>query len=239
MALAAVEKLTGEIQEALGADLVSLLLYGSSARGNAVPNRSDVNVLLIVREASAETLHRMAPALNAWARAGHRLPLIHTLAEWRDAADVFPMEIEDIRDAHHVLAGSDPLDGLATTRADLRRELEREARGKLLYLRAGYTAASGDGAALGELLAQALGTLLVLFRAALRACGRSVPGDTADLIRRTADEAGFDAAAFDWALAARQGAAPRRLAPYDPDAARYLAAVERFTRWVNDLPTQG
>jgi len=239
MAVKTVEKLTGEIQAALGADLVSLLLYGSSARGNAVPNRSDVNLLLIVRDASAATLHRAAPALNAWARAGHRLPLIHTLAEWQAAADVFPMEIEDIRDAHHVLAGTDPLDGLATTRADLRRELEREARGKLLYLRAGYTAAAGDASALGELLAQALGTLLVLFRAALRAAGRTVPGDSAALIRQTADMAGFDASAFDWALAARQGSAPRRLAAYDADAARYLAAVERFTRYVNDLPTQG
>jgi hypothetical protein len=239
MAVEAVEKLTKELQAALGADLVSLLLYGSAARGSAVPSRSDVNLLLIVRDASAEVLHRAAPALNAWARSGHRLPLIHTLAEWQDSADVFPMEIEDIRDAHHVLAGRDPLEGLATTKADLRRELEREVRGKLLYLRAGYTAAAGDGPALGELLAQALGTMLVFFRAALRLSGRAVPGDPASLVRQTAEVAGFEAAAFDWALAARQGAAPRRLAPFDPDAARYLAALERFTRYVNDLPLAG
>jgi hypothetical protein len=236
MALKAVEKLTGELEAALGADLVSLLLYGSSARGSAVPNRSDVNLLLIVRDASAEVLHRAAPALNAWARSGHRLPLIHTLAEWQDCSDVFPMEIEDIRDAHHVLAGRDPLEGLATSRTDLRRELEREVRGKLLYLRAGYTAAAGDGVALGELLSQALGTLLVFFRAALRLAGRSVPGDSATLIRHTAQIAGFEAASFDWALAARQGEQPRRLSAFDADAARYLAAVERFTRYVNDLP---
>jgi hypothetical protein len=198
-----------------------------------VPDRSDVNLLLIVRDASAAVLHRASPALNAWTRRGQRPPLIQTPAEWRASADVFPMEIEDIRDAHRLLAGRDPLAGLATSAADLRRELEREVRGKLFYLRAAFTAAAADGKALGELLAQALGTLLVFFRAALRYAGRPVPAEPEPLVAAAAALAGFDAAAFAWALAARAGNPPRKLAAYDGVGAEYLRAVERFAEYVD------
>ncbi len=42
-----VEQFAAEVARALGARLVALLLYGSWARGTHVPDRSDVNTLLI------------------------------------------------------------------------------------------------------------------------------------------------------------------------------------------------
>jgi hypothetical protein len=182
-------------------------------------------------------LRRAAPALAAWTRSGQAPPLIQTVGEWQAAADVFPLEIEDMREAHRVLAGRDPFASLVTTRADQRRALERELRGKLAWLRAGYAAAASEPRALEALLTGALGTLLVFFRAALRLAGRPVSADAGAAIRDAATVAGFDAEPFVWALAARSGAPPRTLAAFDPAGAAMLAALEQLTRYVNDLPT--
>src|SRR5467141_1084832 len=170
----AIGALTRGLQEALGENLVALMLYGSAARGTASPGYSDVNVLLVVREATAEVLRQAAGPLAAWRKAGHGAPLIQTEREWAASADVFPLEIEDIREAHTLLAGRDVVSGLVTRREDAREELEREARGKLIRLRAEYVAAADDSAAHGALLARATGTFLVFFRAVLRLAGQTV-----------------------------------------------------------------
>ncbi len=225
--------LSSRLSADLGDDLVSLLLYGSAARGSHVEGRSDVNALLIVRTASSEVLRRAGPALEVWARAGHRPPLIHTEEEWRAAADVFPMEMEDIREAHRLLAGRDPMAGLTTRREDLRRELERETRGVLTRLRSAYAAVGREGPSLEALMADALSALLVLFRAAHRIGGHAPPPEAGAVIGGAAALAGFEPHAFDLALASREGGRVRSLEPFDPAATAYLAAVEQFAAWVN------
>ena len=231
----ATSELTRALQDALGGDLVSLMLYGSVARGTQVAGRSDTNILLVLRQASAAALQRAAPALEAWARAGNPPPLIQSEADWRRSADVFPLEVEDIREAHRVLAGRDATTGVTTTRDHQRHELEREARGKLIRLRAEYTVAAHDGALLAELLARATATFLVLFRAALRLTGSAASSEPGALVRAAGAAAGFDPAPFGWALEARRKVPAPALKPRDPIAAGYLAAVERFVEWVDGL----
>jgi hypothetical protein len=211
---------------------VSLVLYGSVARGTHVPGRSDVNLLLVVTDASADTLRAAAPALRAWTKAGHPPPLIHTPAEWAASADVYPLEIEDIREAHRILAGTDPVEGLTTRREDQARELEHQARGLLLHIRGHYAAAEEDGRALSALMTASIGTVLIFCRAALRLAGRTLPTDPATVIADSAALAGFDGAAFAWALAARREGRSG-LSAHDPRAAAYLAAVERLVSFVN------
>lgn len=228
----AIQALTRDLGAALGDNLVSLMLYGSAARGEHVAGRSDLNALIVVRDTSAAALRRAAPALQAWIRVAQAAPLIQSEADWAASADVFPIEIGEIQDAHRLLAGRDVVSGLATSRADVRRQLEHDVRGRLIRLRAEY-AAEGDSRRLGELLARATGTFLVLFRAALRLAGRPVPKDATAVVQGAGDLAGFAPSAFDWALAARRSAKAPSLKPDDTVAASYLAAIERFAGWVD------
>lgn len=230
---AAIQKLSSGLTAALGDNLVSLMLYGSAARGDHVAGRSDLNALLVVRDASAAALRAAAPALESWLKLAHAPPLIQTEKDWKASADVFPIEIEEIRSAHRLIAGRDVVSPLATNRDDLRRQLEHDARGKLVRLRAEYAAAGSDGRVLGELLARATSTFLVLFRAALRLAGKPVPADPAAVARDAGALAGFDAAPFAWSIEARRAAKSPALKPHDDLAASYLAAVERFTNWVD------
>ncbi|PYP53685.1 MAG: hypothetical protein DMD45_00980 [Gemmatimonadetes bacterium] len=50
--------------------------------------------------------------MRVWTKGGHPAPLILTEREWRESADAFPIEYEDMRDAHRLLAGRDPWPGI-------------------------------------------------------------------------------------------------------------------------------
>lgn len=228
------ERFAERLETALGANLVAAVLYGSAARGTYVKGRSDFNVLVIVRDASAAALRPAATVVADWTKAGEPPPLIFSEAEWRASADVFPIEVEDMREAHRLLRGPDVFDGLATRREDLRQELEREVRGKLLRLRTEYAAACGDGKGLGKLLLASSSTFLALFRATLRLAGRVPPAEPAALVQAAAEVTGMDAGAFEWVVGRLTGQAMPALEPFDPVGARYVDAIERLARFVDE-----
>jgi hypothetical protein len=169
-----------QVDAALG-NGYSAVLYGSAARVDFVPGRSDLNVMLITDDLSAARLSGLGGAFAAWRKSGYEPPLVILRSEWARATDVFPIEISDMRCGYEVLRGPDPVAGLYVAPADLRRALEREFRGKLLRLRQGYVAAGGDPTALGLLGERSSGTILVLLRAFLVLLGRSVPSEPVEV----------------------------------------------------------
>lgn len=226
------ERLAAAVVAATGDNLVSLVLYGSAAAGQRGA-QSDVNLLMVLRDASAAALHPLGGALRDWLKSGERAPLVFSLDGWRRAADVFPIEIEDIRRRHRVLHGADPVADLTTTRDDLRRELEREARGLLIQLRAAYAAAASDGKALAAVVTDSLRTVLVLLRASVRLGDGDVPESREGLVEAVGRTAGFDPAAFRWPLEQQAASRPGKLQPHDPLAAAFLDAVASFVAYVD------
>jgi hypothetical protein len=159
----------------------SAVLYGSAARGDFVPGRSDIDLMLIVADLSPSVLRSLAGPFAAWRTSEYEPPLVLTRGEWERAVDAFPIEIADMQAGYRVLRGSDPLTGITVEAGHLRLALEREFRGKLLRLRQGYMAASTDPAALGSLAGRSAGTLMVLLRALLTLLGRTIPRDPLQL----------------------------------------------------------
>jgi hypothetical protein len=229
-----VEEFAGQLEASLLDNLQSLLLFGSAADGQYVPGRSDINLLLVVGDGRVAALRPAAAAIAGWVRHGEPAPLVFSGEEWVASADVFPLEIEDMRGAHRLIRGRNPLPDVTTSRDHLRHQLEREVRGALLRLRTQYAAAAPDSGATAELLETSFRTFLVLFRATLRVAGREPPAARDVLVRDVAQTAGLDPAAFAWPLASRAGRAPR-LAPFDPAGARYLDEIEKLAHFVNRL----
>src|SRR5205807_1158775 len=120
----------------------------------------------------------LAPAMRAWTRAGHPAPLILTEREWRESADAFPIEYEDMRDAHRLLAGRDPWPGIQVDRGQLRRQLEHELMGKLVRLRQAYAALHEDPKQLARVVVGSAGGFFTMLRAVLRLAGRPVPASS-------------------------------------------------------------
>src|SRR4051794_21245462 len=127
MAKLTLDELVTQLQAAFGADLVSVVLYGSAAGGEHNPKRSDQNVLVIVRQVPMMAAKAISASALAWAEAGNPPPLVLTIEEWRGSADIFPMEYADILERHRVLFGTAPFDGISVKREDLRLQLEHEA----------------------------------------------------------------------------------------------------------------
>ena len=224
-----VDDFAKRLEAALGGRLVSLLLYGSAARGTHVAGRSDVNTLLVCDAADESLFAALGPVLRDWLRGGHPAPLILTAAEWRGSADVFPIEYEDIRAAHRVLAGRDPWPGITVRRDDTRRQLEQELKGKLVRLRQAYAATRADGPALTR--------FFTMWRATLRLIpgDRPVPAPPAEVLAQAAAAIGFAAEPLADLAAHAAGAGRLRLTAADPRAAAYLAAVARTAEFVDHL----
>lgn len=227
-----IDALASEVETATGDNLVALFVYGAMVREQR-PHDPHPDIAVILRDASAAALDQLGPAIARWARAGERPPLIMSELSWRASTDVFPIEIEEMREAHTLLRGRDLFDDLTTDPEDLRRELEREARGKLLQLNVHYAAAVEDGRALADLLRESVKTFFVLFRAALRLAGRTPPAKHATLVQETAKLAGFDPSAFTWPLAQLGADKPASLAAHDPVGATYVDALGRFVAYVD------
>ncbi len=180
-----------QVDAALGT-AYSAVLYGSAARGDFVPGRSDLNLMLILDDVSPGALGALGGAFGTWRKSGYEPPLVISRQEWARATDVFPIEITDMRCGYEVPRGADPVAGLTVAPADLRHALEREFRGKLLRLRQGYAAAAGDPLALGTLAGRSAGTVMVLLRALLVLLGRPVPREPVELAAAAAAAMGVD-----------------------------------------------
>jgi hypothetical protein len=177
------QQVVAETRAVLESRLQCGFLYGSYARREAIPGVSDVNVMLLLDNIDPATLAALAPVVRKWVGSLRTPPLILEREQWRRAADVFAIELSDMRDAHELLWGQDFAAAEVISLNDLRTQAERELRGKLLQLQAGMLVSSGSGDVLGELLKRALPSFTTYLRAVLRLLSKPVPGTTAVVIQ--------------------------------------------------------
>lgn len=214
------EAFANQVSTALGSRLVSLLLYGSAAReqGAGSGELDGINTLLIVDRADPPLFAALTASVRAWISANHPPPLVLTEREWRESADAFPIEYEDIRAGHRVLAGRDPWHGIRVQHEHVRRQLEHELMGKLVHLRQAYAAEWNNAKRLAEVIGGTRAGVLTMLRAVLRLAGRPVPPAPDALVREAASLIGFSADG---------------LTPSEPAA--YLDAVTRTAEYVNRM----
>ena len=171
------EIFTESIQQALGEQLLAVVLYGSSAAGDYIEGRSDYNILLLAKEWRSSDLDAMRNTLRKWLEAGNPAPLCFTPKRFEAAADVFPMEMLDIAESHRVLYGNDPVKTIKVDLTHLRHQVEFELRSKLLKLRQAYLRLRKPDKDLHSLLVESLSSFQVVCRGALRLFSKEVPVD--------------------------------------------------------------
>lgn len=224
-----------EMEALFGADVASVVLYGSAARGEYRPGVSDLNLLVLLRDLAPAALRRASDAARQWVAEGNAVPLFMSVDEWRGSADVWAIELADMRDAHVVVAGTDPFAQVEIRVEDLRMQCERELKGKQIQLRERYLLLAGQPAELGELLARSFSTFLVLFRTVLRLSGEGGVRDAETVVRRVADRAGFDPAPLLEIHRARAAGQKLQPAADAPVVVGYLDAARRVVEYVDGL----
>ena len=193
----ALRHLVEALISAHGDNLVSITLYGSTAVEETGDDRAHHNVLVVLRLIALEDMRRSVEPLRVWTKASQPMPVYFSLDELQRAADVFPIEFLQMQKARRVLHGSDPLELVETSDANLRHQLEYELRTKFLQLRRLYFPAAQSAEKLSALMVESLPSFAALFRAVLMLRGREVPVAKSEAIHSVANLLGLDVAPFD------------------------------------------
>ncbi|MCB2193645.1 MAG: hypothetical protein KQI62_18870 [Deltaproteobacteria bacterium] len=189
------DELLQDLVNALGTDLLSVVLFGSAAAGRYVKGRSDMNLLIMVSEQAQRTTSRLLPFAGKWAPAGVAPPLVMSPDYLAASTDVFPIEFLVMAANHKTLHGEDPLESLNLEPGHLRLQLEREIKGKVTALRTRLLASGGEARALTGLSREALPAFVAFFQAYLELTTGGFPSDP-DEVLAAATEAGLKVEAF-------------------------------------------
>ena len=220
------EDLVQLLKKACPEGLHSVILYGSAAAGDHAGKRSDYNVLVVAEALDLDVLKALQAPAAAWEKAGNPSPLLFTIDRLKQAADVFPIELLDIRDCHEVLWGADVIPDLDIRTSALRLQLEHELRSKLITLRQQYLLTRGKPRQVADLMVESVSTFLVLFRAALRLFEREVPAKKLAALERLREHIGFESGVFQTIDGLKRGVVRRGDLDVDDVFGTYLKTVE-------------
>src|ERR1044071_3028853 len=216
----ALNGLVEDLRATHGANLASVVLYGSVAAGDHIELRSDYNLLIALNRITPEDLRQAQAPMREWQRLGHPLPVYFTVEELSDAADVFPIEFVKLSDEN------------------LRHQTEYELRSKLIQLRRLYIPASVSIQKLSDLMSDSLSSFAALFRAVLMLHGEEAPISKPDVVRATARLLHLDPAPFERIFEFR---ASDRLPSSEKEEndlfGAYLFQIEQVVEAVDQLKT--
>src|ERR1700729_2739085 len=187
------EKFVTRLREAAGANLESVILFGSSVAGDFHPEFSNVNLFCVVRDASFPALQSLAPAVKWWDAQKQPPPLFMTRSEIERSTDVFTIELIDMQQHHRVVFGADVLQDLSIPANLHRIQVEYELREKLSLLRQHLLLASGNDSRLWDLLLRSVSSFATLFRHALIVLGHEAPVGKRAAVLELSKQIGFDA----------------------------------------------
>jgi hypothetical protein len=168
-----------------GNNLASVILYGSAAAGDFVPQKSDYNLLIALHKIAPVDLRNAHACVREWHKMGHPVPVYFTVSELQNAADVFPIEFHQMEVARKVLYGTDVLSTLKISDEFLRHQTEYELRSKLIQLRRQYIPASASVEGLKNLMGESLASFAALFRAVLLLHGVQPPATKHEIVAMT------------------------------------------------------
>lgn len=181
------------LHELYGDEITSIIVYGSVARREYFPERSDINTLIVINNADLESLRKGVDAVHK-AREGCKVtPFFLTRHDIDTSRDVFPIKFHDMRDAYDVVYGNDLLQDLEVSDANLRLELEQEMKILLLELRQFFIQRAKKGGAAGaEHLLAYFNSFLYLMKRLLKLQGVDAPIHNDDLVRAIAGQYEMD-----------------------------------------------
>ena len=196
-----------EARAAAGDNLVALVLYGGLARGRHRGPRSNVDLAVVLEDASPDRVGEITPVLMAAWRAAHVDAWILARAEIARLAEVFPTRMLDIREHHLLLHGEDVFADLEIDRGLLRLRVEQELTNLSLRLRRTLVTLGTDPASAAVYLATTARPLAIQLAVLLRLAGRTVPAEDRSAAIFAAAAAAFelDAEALETLASLRQG----------------------------------
>ncbi len=168
-----IDKFVQNLNEIFPDQIESVILYGSAVTEDFQSKKSDLNLLVVLKEQAMTQLNKIRKYYASWNKMKIEDPLFLTKHYIDASLDVFPIEFLNMQKAYYVIKGEDILAPLAFDHKYLRMQCERELKGKLLQLRQGYIQTMGKKKLMKALVSQSVTTVTSIFTALLylKKCG--------------------------------------------------------------------
>jgi hypothetical protein len=220
------------LKAAGGNNVSAVVLYGSAVTEEFVAKHSDLNILCILEQAGSRELEQLHAVAEWWVRQGNSVPVIFTMEELGQAADIFAVEMLDMKHRHRMLLGQDFLQNFEVSLELHRHQVERELRTSWVRLRqAVLLAPAKPKARLGIMLAS-VSAFCALFRHALIALGQPIPTTKREAVNAIAAVTGANPSPFSSILDLREGKRKEKEIAVDSTLQMYLEFVEVVTNQV-------
>ena len=229
------DEFKGEYVSLFGDDLLAIILYGSGARGEYIPKKSDINFLIVLTDDGMERLGDATGLVAKWEKRSVPVPLFLTLHYIESSLDTFPLEFFDMRSAYQVTYGEDILRDLTIKKEDLRLQCERELKAKLLLLRESFLRTHGEAHPLRELVTHSLSAFTSIFKALLYLKGEEVPGMYGAIIKGTAEAFGVDKELFETLSHIKKGEAKPGRDEMKKILLKYVSEIKKLSRLVDAM----
>lgn len=194
-----------DVKAAFGDRLDGLLIYGSAVRGEFLPGRSNLNMLLLVTSYDAATLKAYAPVHKRWSKEQVVVPLFLTEQELNSSSPIFPLEFLEIQEYHRVLGGRDPFVGFHVKTNRLKDQVVQGLASHVFRLRQRFAEGSGTDDAVTILLPLAITSTIPLLRGLQRVLGRPVLTQSDAVLNDVANHLTLDVQGLRDALLLKRG----------------------------------
>ena len=155
----------------------------------------------------------------------------------KKSLDVFPIEFLNFRLTHQTLLGEDILVSLEIDRGDLKRQCEREVKGKLIWLRQGYISSMGNRRMLADNIIRQFTGYMPLFRGLIQLLGEDPPVNRKDVVAVLSRLTGTDTDIFEDTYAMKKKVFKPTLEQLHTLFEKYYYATERLLEVVYGLET--
>jgi predicted nucleotidyltransferase len=227
--------LTQDYLKVFGKELVSLILYGSAASGSYIRGKSDINLLVVLTVAGMDKLGDAPEMVKMWKKRRVAVPLMMTKSFINSSLDCYPIEFLNMKNNHIIIYGENVLRDLIFNPADLRLQIERELKGKLILLRQGYLDVEGKERQLKQLIGHSFTAFTSIFNALLYLKNNAIPQDRRNTIKELANYFAIDTDVFIQCADVREG--KNNLSGEDVIRLfkRYVQEVEKIGNIVDEL----
>jgi hypothetical protein len=224
-----------EILQAAGPRIHSLYLVGGVLTEDYREGTSKIDSVIVLQKMELAFLDLLAPLGRNYGKKGIAAPLIMDPGYLHSSVDVFPLEFLNFKLLHHALYGEDLFAGLEIDRRELRYQLERELKGKLLWLHRIYVSSMGEGKVLAADIVRHFGGYPPLFQGMLYLLGQTpataLKGDLDQLHRA----AGVETGVFEEIFAVKDDPARFSREAISQLFGRFYQATEKLTEVVDGL----
>jgi predicted nucleotidyltransferase len=226
-----------EITSTYDGNIHSIYLVGSVLTKDYIESVSDINSVIVLKAMDLKFLDILAPLGKKYREKMISAPLLMTPDYIQKSLDVFPVEFLNFKLIHQTLLGEDILVDLNIARGDLKRQCEREIKGKLIWLRQGFISSMGDRQMLADTIIRQFTGYLPLFRGLIQLLNENPPMGHEDVVAVLSRLTGTETDIFEETYAMKKKQLKPTFEQLHTLFEKYYQATERLLEVIDGIET--